>query len=395
MKIKGNYRFEGEMNVSGCANEAMAVIAGSVLSDGDIEVRNIPNVPYVKEMIDCLKGFRNVRLDGDVFYSKGGNLDGEIKYQPIGTAILFLGPLAIRTGHSRIFYHSGSSIGPRLVDIHIEGLRQLGIDVKEEENFIDATFRKAPKDVKIEMRFPSIEATEHLMMTSVLLKGTTVEISNCAKEPEVVDLARFLNSMGAKIYGIGKEKMIIKGVGSLRNTSYSIIGDIVETGTYIIGALATDGTLKINGIGNEINNVVNLLKKIGSKIEILQSSLVVYPSNIGGFRIVTGPYPEFPENLQFQIMLLGCYADGLSEVIEIGNGIRPDYINELKKMGADINIDGNKVTIKPSKLHGIALKVDRTEDIALLLAARIADGESEIEGVENVFKKYNLAFLRN
>jgi UDP-N-acetylglucosamine enolpyruvyl transferase len=94
-------------------------------------------------------------------------------------------------------------------------------------------------------------------------------------------------------------------------------------------------------------------------------------------------------------MLLGCYADGLSEVIEIGNGIRPDYINELKKMGADINIDGNKVTIKPSKLHGIALKVDRTEDIALLLAARIADGESEIEGVENVFKKYNLAFLRN
>lgn len=203
-------------------DETLAVIASSVLSDGDIEIRNIPDVPSVREMIDFLKGFRNVYLDGDMFYSKGGNLDGEIRYRPIGTAILFLGPLAIRTGHSRVFYRSGSSIGPRPIDIHIEGLRQLGIDVKEEGDFIDAIFRKAPKDVKIEMRFPSIKATDHLMMTSVLLKGTTVEISNCAREAEVVDLARFLNSMGAKISGIGKEKMIVKGVESLGSTSYSI-----------------------------------------------------------------------------------------------------------------------------------------------------------------------------
>jgi len=397
MKIKGNYIFEGEMNVSGCVDEALAVIAASVLSDGNIEIRNIPDVPSVREMIEFLKGFRNVRLDGDVFYSKGGNLDGEIRYKPVGTGILFLGPLAIRTGHSRISYNPGSSIGPRPIDIHIEGLKQLGIDVKEEGDFIDATFRKAPKEAKIEMRFPSIRETEHLMMTSVLLKGTTVEISNCARESEVVDLARFLKSMGAKISGIGKEKMIVKGVGILGNTSYSVIGDIVETGTYMIGALTTKGTLKINGIGDEINNVVNFLKKIGSKIEILQRSVVVYPSDVKDFRVMTGPYPEFPTNLQSQIMLLGCYADSLSQIIEIGDGVRPNYIKALKQMGADIDVDGNQVIVRPSKLHGTSLnlKGGTEEKIALLLAARIADGESEIEGIERVFEKHSLSFLRN
>ncbi|MGC8703870.1 MAG: UDP-N-acetylglucosamine 1-carboxyvinyltransferase [Athalassotoga sp.] len=391
-KIRGNSKIEGEVSVGGAKNSALPVLASLTLISKEVLVEKIPDISDVAEMISMIRAAGiSVNFTKNIVTAKPSNLNGEIKGlgSKIRASILLLGPLAVRTGHSRILYPGGCPIGERPIDIHLEGLKKLGIDIKEEGDFIEAKFVKSPRDVKIEMRFPSVGATEHLMMTSVLLKGTTVEISNCAREPEVVDLGRFLVSMGAKISGIGTDRIRIEGIESLDSTIYSIIGDRIEAGTYMIGALSTGGTLKINGIGNEIENVVNFLKIIGSKIEVLPNSLIVYPSNVRGFHFVTGPYPEFPTDLQPQMALLGFSADGSSEIIERVFESRFKHVEELKKMGADISVSGNRINIRPSKLHGAVLVGnDLRETATVTFAAAIADGPSEIDKFEIIFRGY-------
>lgn len=392
VKIKGNSKIEGEVNVGGAKNSALPILASLVLASKEILIERIPDISDVTEMISMIRAAGiSVNFEKNTVAAKPSNLNGEIKGlgSTIRASILLLGPLAVRTGHSKLLYPGGCEIGKRPIDIHIEGLRKLGIDVKETGEFIEANFVKVPKKVKIKMRFPSVGATEHLIMTSVLLDGTEVEISNCAREPEVVDLGNFLNSMGAKIHGLGSNNVRIEGVRNLESAIYSIIGDRIEAGTYMIGALASKGMLKINGIGNEINNVVDFMKKIGAKIENLQNSLVIHPSDLEEFKLSTGPYPEFPTDLQPQMTLLGCYVNGISEITERVFENRFRHVEELRKMGADIRIEEEKIKIKSSKLHGANLiGNDLRETATVIFAAAIADGPSEVDKFEIAFRGY-------
>ncbi len=392
-RIRGNSKIEGEVTVGGAKNSALPILASLVLTSEETKVEKIPDISDVAEMISMIRSAGIVvNFEKNTVLAKPSNLKGEIKEfgSSIRASILLLGPLAIRAGHSKLRYPGGCSIGRRPIDIHLDGLKKLGISINENDDLIEAKVEKIPREVRIDLKFPSVGATEHLMMTSVLLDGVHIEITNCAREPEVVDLGRFLNSMGAKIHGIGTNKINIDGVKKLNTSVHSIIGDRIEAGTYIIGALSSGGTLKVNGISdNVMRNIVNEFKKIGAKISNSGDALIVYPSNLSSFKLSTGPYPQFPTDLQPQMTFLACNIKGYSEITETVFENRFKHVDELKKMGANISVEGNKIKIMQSKLHGAKLVGnDLRETATILLAAATADGPSEIEKFEIIFRGY-------
>lgn len=391
-KIRGNSKIAGEVTVGGAKNAALPVLASLVLTSEETKIENIPDISDVSEIISMVRSSGiNVSFDNNIVMAKPSNLRGEIENfgSNIRASILFLGPLAAKTGHSKICYPGGCKIGSRPIDIHIDGLKKLGFSIEEAENTIEAAITNVPKNVKINLKFPSVGATEHLIMTAALLNETNTEIDNCAREPEIIDLTNFLNAMGAKISGVGTRKISIQGVKKLNSSIHSIIGDRIEAGTYIIGALSSGGTLKINGISHEMDNVVHTLKKIGARISETENSLIVYPSKLKSFELSTGPYPEFPTDLQPQMTLLGCYVDGSSTISENVFENRFRHVEELKKMGAQIEIDGKRIKITPSKLHGAHLMGnDLRETATVLFAAAISEGSSEIEKFEIIFRGY-------
>ncbi len=392
-RIRGNSKIEGEITVGGAKNSALPILASLVLISEEVKIERIPDISDVAEMISMIRSAGvAVNFEKNIVLARPSNLRGEIKEfgSSIRASVLLLGPLAVRMGHSQLHYPGGCSIGKRPIDIHLEGLRQFGILVDEKTDMIEAVVDKIPKDVKIDLRFPSVGATEHLMMTSVLIDGVHTEIRNCAKEPEVVDLGNFLNSMGAQIYGVGTDRININGVKRLNASVHSIIGDRIETGTYMIGALSSGGMLKINGISDGVmHNITNELKKIGAKISTYENSLIVYPSDLRSFKLSTGPYPQFPTDLQPQMALLGCHTKEYFEITETVFENRFRHVDELKKMGANISVDGQKIKVMPFKLHGAKLVGnDLRETATILFAAAIADGTSEIEKFEIIFRGY-------
>jgi UDP-N-acetylglucosamine 1-carboxyvinyltransferase len=392
-RIRGNSKIEGEITVGGAKNSALPVLASLVLISEEIKIEKIPDISDVSEMLSMIRSAGvAVSFEKNTVLARPSNLKGEIREfgSSIRASILLLGPLAVRTGHAELRYPGGCSIGKRSIDIHIEGLKKLGISVNEKNDMIEAIFDKVLKDVRIDLRFPSVGATEHLMMTSVLLNGIHTEIRNCAKEPEIVDLGKFLNSMGAKISGVGTDRISIDGVKKLNASVHSIIGDRIETGTYIIGALSSGGMLKINGISNTVmHNVTKELKKIGARITASENALIVYPSDLRPFKLSTGPYPQFPTDLQPQMTLLACHVNGHSEITETVFENRFRHVDELKKMGANISVEKNKIEVMPSKLHGAKLVGnDLRETATILFAAATADGPSEIEKFEIIFRGY-------
>jgi len=393
-KVRGNSKIEGEITVSGAKNSALPILASLVLTSEEVLINRVPEISDVNEILSMIRvaGIQVTFSDNEIMVKSPSNLKGELGNfdSNIRASILLLGPLAARTGHAELPYPGGCAIGERPIDIHIEGLNKLGFLISEKGDRIEATLGKIPKEVKIKLRFPSVGATEHLMMTAAIMNGTHTELSNCAKEPEIVDLQNFLVSMGAKIKGAGIDKIEIEGVKAFHGTTHTIIGDRIEAGTYIIAALASKGLLKVNGASSETFNFIHELKKIGAQIITNEDHVLVKPSTLKPFKISTGPYPEFPTDLQPQLTFLACYTNGTSEVTEKVFENRFWHVDELRKMGASIEKIGDRtLRIKQSQLHGATLIGKNLRETAtVLFAAAIADGPSRIEKFEIILRGY-------
>ncbi len=389
----GNSKIYGEIEVGGAKNAALPIVAATLATSRKVILERVPNLSDVKEMISMLeKAGMNISLNGNSasFFVK--NLDGNLSEvsSKIRASILLLGPLALKTGHAFLSYPGGCAIGKRPVDLHLNGLRKLGFKISMGDKVIEATPIHHPKDVQIYLDFPSVGATEHLMITASIMNETTTVLSNCAREPEVIELQDFLNSAGAKVIGAGTTKIKIVGVPRLSGSHFKIMGDRIEAGTYVIAAMAGEGEVTIKGVKPSTVNFLNFLRKLGGDVKVGEHSVIVKPSRLSAFNISTAPYPGFPTDLQPQATVLACKANGISKITENIFENRFGHVRELEKMGAKIERLENSIKVKGSRQFKAArlLGKDLRETAAITIAAALADGVSEIENFEIMFRGY-------
>ncbi len=392
-KVWGNSKIRGEVSIGGAKNAALPILVASILSSKRIEILRIPDLADVREMISMLRALGvDVSFENNSISMLSTNLNSDISAFPskIRASILLLGPLALKTGKAKISYPGGCSIGKRPIDIHLDGLRKLGFDVSVGEEFVEAVPIHRYKQVDIRLGFPSVGATEHLMTTASMMRGTETRLLNCAREPEIVDLQRFLNSMGARISGAGTSKICITGVSQFLSARYEVIGDRIEAGTYAIATMASGGKLVIKGVTPSTLNFVGVLQKIGGIISIKDDSMCIKASDLKSIKVFTAPYPGFPTDLQPQITVLACKAKGISEISEKIFENRLGHVEELRKMGAILDVAGQTIRVKgPQVLHGArVVGKDLRETAAITIASAIANGTSEIENFEILFRGY-------
>lgn len=391
--IKGRNEIRGEIKVGGAKNAALPLLAALVVNP-NVTLLNLPDLTDVKEMLSLLqKSGINYNKKENVTIFSAHDMNGDLSTLPskIRASILLLGPLAVKNGESVLSYPGGCSIGKRPIDIHIQGLKAMGFDIKVEENFVRAKISHKLREARIRLPFPSVGATEHLMITAAMLKKTTTYISNCAREPEIVELQSFLNSMGARIKGAGTANIKIEGSSNFSTIDFKIMGDRIEAGTYVILSLINNGEIVINGVEKSSLNYVNFLREIGANLIVENSKIVARPSKIKGFHLETDPYPGFPTDLQPQMGVLALVAKGHSTITENIFENRLSHVEELKKMGAHISVDKNKeIKISgPQRLNGAnVIGWDLRETAAITLAATIAEGKSVVKNFDILYRGY-------
>jgi UDP-N-acetylglucosamine 1-carboxyvinyltransferase len=400
--IEGPVRLNGEVEISGAKNSALPIMAASILSSGDVSLKNVPDLGDVRTMIDILNsaGFKVSFENNILSIKKADKLNSNVPYELVSkmrASFNVLGPLTVVNGEATVALPGGCSIGVRPVDFHIEGLKKLGFEVEQQHGFVTARKpKKLSGDVNIYLKYPSVGTTEHLMTTATLMKGCRVTLNNVALEPEIIDLQNFLNSMGAKIIGAGTSTIIIEGVEKLSGTDYSIIPDRIEAGTFIIAILASEGTGKVkNVIPSHLDALFEKLREIGTKFDILEPLREVHiPRNnlreLSGTDIDIEPYPGFPTDLQPQMMAFLSLVNGKSVIVENVFKSRFLHVDELKRMGARIDIKGNTAIIDGGVKYTSApvQATDIRASAALLIAAICADGVSIINNIEHIFRGY-------
>ncbi len=402
LEVFGANKLKGQIKISGSKNASLPILAATLLSNKKITLRNLPKVRDIETMIALLKSLGSkVKFDQNkIIINNVSQKKKFASYNLVKTmraGILVLGPLLAKHKSAKVSLPGGCAIGTRPVDIHLKAFSKLGVKYKIDHGYVIAN---APKGlIGNKIRFPkiSVGATENLIIASTFAKGTTI-LSNCAIEPEINDLVNFLNEMGCSIKWISKRKIKIIGVSELNETSYSVMFDRIEAGTYLIAAAATEGNLKIKNIVPEIiKTEINILKKLGSKLILKKNEIQIYGNKkIKSAKIKTAPYPGFPTDLQAQIMVLLCKANKSSIIQEDIFENRFMHVAELNRMGAKILINGNKAIVEgninfaPAEL----MATDLRASVSLVLAALTAKGKSVINriyhldrGYENIEKK--------
>lgn len=394
-EIKGGIRLQGKIRAESAKNSVLPMLTACLLTRDTVTIKNCPDISDVTVMLEIIKslGGETERNGKDVsvrFEKVKSNYVKEELSEKLRASIFFLGALIPRTGGATVCSPGGCRIGKRPVDVHIEGLRALGVSVRErEDGKISATGCLKGNDIRLS--FPSVSATENLLMCACLAKGRTV-IKNCAREPEVRDFAEFLNSMGAKIYGAGKSTVIIDGVKELHGTEYLPTSDRIEVGTYLVATAMTGGEIEIENASCE--NIFPLINKLcNNTCNLKIKNDIIYYKSGGRFssmKISTGPFPEFPTDLQAQISALCCIADGRSYVIENVFENRFLHLTEMKKMGAKINVVGKTAVIDgtPSLCGAEVFAGDLRGGAGLCLCALSAEGKSIVHGTEFVRRGY-------
>lgn len=404
--VRGSRRLEGEFQVSGSKNAALPILAATILLQGHSVIRNVPNLLDVTTIIRVL---RALGLRAEYSQSNHHRVDvwnQQVKHvapyelvTKMRASFFVIGPILAVKGLAKIPLPGGCAIGSRPVDIHIKGMEGLGAKVEMEHGFVIARAKKL-RGARIYLDFPSVGATESVMMAATLAEGETM-IENSAREPEVVDLANFLIKAGAKIEGAGTDVIRVVGVARLAPVDYSIIPDRIEAGTMMTAAAITNGKIKLNSvIPDQVEATIRKLKECGVTLEISDSSIAV--SAADGFRAVdvkTMPYPGFPTDMQPQISAFLCLARGTSVVSETIFENRFMHMHELRRLGADIKLEGQSAVITGvAKLSGAPVKVsDLRAGAALLIAGLAAEGETLLEdrdhhlsrGYDNIIEKLN------
>lgn len=394
--ITGGKRLEGSVEISGAKNSALSIMAATLLTKDVCVLRNIPHLTDVDTMIAVIRKLgvkvewkedNTLYIDSDYF----NNYEAPYELvKKMRASILVMGPLLARLNKAKISLPGGCAIGARPVDFHIKGFEILGAQVEVEKGYIKAEVNKL-KGGDIYLDFPSLGATENIMMAASLSEGVT-KIENAAKDPEVVELGNFLIKMGAKIEGLGTDLIKINGVKKLNGVDYNIIPDRIEAGTYMIAAAITTGDIFIKKIDPLlIKPLIVKLEEAGVKIKQEKDLIeVIGPNSINAVDIKTLPYPGFPTDIQPQFMALSCVAKGTSVIIETVFENRFAHIGDLIRMGADIKVEGHSAIIKGVKKLSAApvMASDLRGGAALILAGLVADGTTELSRIYHLDRGY-------
>ncbi len=394
--VKKSGALNGHLKVNGSKNSILPILAATLLTKDKCILHDIPKLEDVNVMCDLLSnlGAKITMLDENSLEIQADDITNyEAPYDLISkmrASFLVMGSLLSRINKARVSMPGGCAIGTRPIDLHLKGFKNLNINISSNKGYIQAESECIIGN-HIYLDFPSVGATENIMMASCRANGQTI-IENAAEEPEIVDLANFINSMGGKIEGAGTRNIIITGVKELHGTDYTIIPDRIEAGTYMVAAVITGGELYIdNVIPAHVQPVISKLREIGAEIIEDDDSVVVRSKGIiKSTDIKTLPYPGFPTDMQAQFMLLLSLANGTSVINETIFENRFMHANELLRMGANIKIEGNTAIVNGlNNLTGTKVKAtDLRAGAALILAGLIADGETEISEVHHIKRGY-------
>ena len=397
LKIIGGNKLSGSITCSGAKNAALPMLAATILSDKPIIFKNLPYLQDITTMFEILGSMgADITLNEsmDFMISTSQLHDFEARYELVKTmraSILVLGSLVARHGFARIALPGGCAIGTRPVDFHLDALEKLGAKIELKNGYIEASSKKL---IGREINFPgvSVTGTENIMMAAVLAKGQTV-LRNVAKEPEVEDLANFLNSMGAKITGAGTDEIVIDGVESLDGTEFSIPADRIEAGTYLIAAAITGGNVTISNVqATRMNNILDKLKLSGASVIVGDDTiqLIMENDSILPVDISTAPFPGFPTDMQAQFTVLNALSEGSSVVTENVFENRFMHVQELNRMGCDITVKGSNAFIKGvSALNGApVMATDLRASASLILAGLCAKGETIVDRIYHIDRGY-------
>ena len=402
LEVLGANKLKGQINISGSKNASLPILAATLLSKNKITLKNLPKVKDIETMITLLEslGSKIKKVSDKIIIDNTNQKKTFASYNLVKTmrgSILVLGPLLAKFKKAKVSSPGGCSIGVRPIDIHLKSLSKLGVKYKIDQGYVIATAPKGLIGAKI--RFPkiSVGATENLIIAACFAKGTTT-LKNCAIEPEILDLVKFLNKAGCNVIWTSKRTVKIIGVASFKNINYQIMFDRIEAGTYMVAAALTEGSLKITDIKPDIiQTEIKILRKIGAKIKINKNNIkVIGRKKIKGLNIKTAPFPGLATDMQAQIMVLLCKANNKSTIKENIFENRFLHVAELNRMGAQISTKGNmayipgNIKFAPAEL----MATDLRASVSLVLAALTAKGKSVINriyhldrGYENIEKK--------
>jgi len=397
--IQGGVTLNGEVRISGAKNAVLPILAATLLAEGKSVVKNVPHLHDVTTTM-ALLGSMGVTVTVDETMSievDASTLSTQVApYDLVRTmrsSILVLGPLVARYGYAEVSLPGGCAIGSRPVNIHIKGLQEMGADIEVKNGYIIAKAERL-KGARIVMDMVTVTGTENLMMAAVLADGTTV-LENSAREPEVVDLALYLNKMGAKISGIGTDTMTIEGVEKLKGTEYKVVPDRIETGTFLVAAAITGGKVKVKDTDPTLlDAVLDKLRDAGAKITCGDNwiELDMQGKRPKAVSVRTAPYPAFPTDMQAQFTALNVVAEGTGTIVETVFENRFMHVQELQRMGANIEVEGNTAIVRGvDTLYGAPIMAtDLRASASLILAGLVAEGETEVRRIYHIDRGYEL-----
>ena len=395
--IKGGQPLQGEINISGAKNAALPILAATILAREPVTVSNVPHLHDITTTISLLSGmgaqltvdeYMNIEIDCSKLQEFFAPYE---LVKTMRSSVLVLGPLLARYGKAVVSLPGGCAIGTRPINLHIQGLRKMGADIKVEGGYIRATAKRL-KGAAIMLDIVTVTGTENLMMAATLADGITV-IENAAREPEVIDLANCLISMGAKINGAGTGRIEIEGVDSLQGTHYFILPDRIETGTYLVAAAMTGGRVKLNNTKPALlDAVLAKLIEAGAQVETTENSITL---DMQGHKscavdIHTLPFPGFPTDMQAQFTALNCASTGTGTIVESVFENRFMHVQELQRMGANLRLEGNTtISVEVDQLTGApVMATDLRASASLVLAGLVAEGETRVGRIYHIDRGY-------
>jgi UDP-N-acetylglucosamine 1-carboxyvinyltransferase len=395
--IEGGIPLDGEVRISGAKNAALPILAATLLADGPMTIGNIPHLHDITTTMELL-GRMGVELTVDermhITVDAGPIKEFYAPYELVKTmraSILVLGPLLSRFGKAVVSLPGGCAIGSRPVNLHISGLKKMGADIRVENGFVHAEAERL-KGTRLVMDISTVTGTENLMMAATLAEGTTI-IENAAREPEVVDLAGCLNAMGAKVSGAGSDAIEIEGVETLRGTEYNVLPDRIESGTYLVAAAITGGRVKIkNTHPPMLDAILEKLYEAGVDIAAGEDWVEVDATKQRprAVNIRTAPFPAFPTDMQAQFTALNVVAEGTGTISETVFENRFMHVHELRRMGADVQLEGNTAVTRgvPRLTAAPVMATDLRASASLVLAGLVAEGESVVDRIYHIDRGY-------
>ncbi len=395
--VKGGERLRGTVRVAGAKNAVLPVIAASMIaSEGTSVITDVPDLADVRTINEVLKHLNvDIKFENNtVTVDATDTLQTEAPFEYVRkmrASVLVLGPLLARYGHAKVAMPGGCAIGSRPIDLHLKGFEAMGASVHVGNGFVEVFVDGRLQGAKIYLDMPSVGATQNVLMAAALAEGTTI-LENCAKEPEIVDLANYLNHMGARIVGAGTETIRIEGVETLRGARHAVIPDRIEAGTFMAAAAITGGNVHIeNAIPEHLRPVISKLEEMGVVVEEEENGLrVIGPETLVSTDIKTLPYPGFPTDMQPQMMALMLVAEGTSVVTETVFENRFMHVEEFRRMNAKMKIEGRSVIIEgPSVLQGAEVSAtDLRAAASLVLAGLAGEGLTRVVELKHLDRGY-------